>query len=323
MKNLNIEAFNIKNLFRRQQQRRDPPRDDCRKEREEANNFREAIERYDRQLRDAYDRIRNADDELRTKRNEIEENHRKIELISNLLHQANVDLQLTRQQLSDALIIVAKYNELLPKYNQLLKDYEELQKLYNKTKAELDETKYVLNLNNETMNLLNDINKYNSYENTLEKTIIQEHFAGGFSENFVESWVTISGNSKPAGSYYDENASTTYKNVKLQNNMLKNQIDKVSNIYSADNQRAMYQITNIEFQNNIHGYLLMVYYILLLVLIILFYFDIKNVSRIVKIGVVIAIVLYPWVIYLFEKSIYFIFAYLYSIVNGNVFFNDY
>ena len=305
MKNLQTESFNIRNIFRQ------PPRIDiCQREKDDVHNLRNRLEDRERQIREL-------EADLNNKRQEIEENHRKIEGISNLLHQANAELQLTKQQLSDALIIVAKYNELLPKYNQLLKDYEELQKLYNKTKAELEETKYMLNLNNETMNLANDISKHNSYQHTLDKTIIES-----FSEGFVESWVSEIG-SLPSSGGDNENSLKTYKNIKLQNDMLKNQIDKISNIYSADNQRAIYQTKNLEYQTTIYSYLLIVYYVLLIILIFLFYFDIKNVSRIVKIGVVIAIGIFPWIIYPFEKFIYFIFAYLYSIVNGNVFFNDY
>jgi len=309
MKNLQIEPFKIKNIFRHH--RIEQPRIDiCQSEKNKANDLRNRLGDREQQIRDL-------EADLNNKRYEIEENHRKIEGISNLLHQANAELLLTKQQLSDALIIVAKYNELLPKYNQLLKDYEELQKIYNKTKAELEETKYMLNLNNETMNLANDISKHNSYQHTLEKTVIES-----FSEGFIEPWITENGN-LPSSGGDNENSYKTYQNIKLQNDMLKNQIDKISNIYSADNQRAIYQTTNLEYQTTIYSYLLIAYYLLLVILIFLFYFDIKNVSRIVKVGIIIAIILYPWVIYLFEKFIYFIFAYLYSIVNGNVFFNDY
>ena len=254
--------------------------------------------------------------DLNEMRDELAKKQQKIDFISTTLNQANASSQLTKQQLNDALIIVAKYNELYPRYAQLVKDYETMQKSYNNNNKELDETKYLLNLNSETMNLVNDIDNHNNFQNTLDKTVIQEHF--------IESWRTGENTSLPSkGETYSENTSTTYKNIKQQNEILKNQIDKITNIYSADNQRVIYQTTNLDSQNSIYSYLFIAYYILLLGLIILFYFDIKNVSRNVKMGVVIAIGIFTWVIYPFEKIVYFIFSYLFSIVNGSVFFNDY
>ena len=106
--------------------------------------------------------------DLKETRDELTKKQQKIDFISTSLNQANASSQLTKQQLNDALIIVAKYNEIYPRYMQLVKDYETMQQLYNNNNKELDETKYVLNLNSETMNLVNDIDNHNNFQNTLD-----------------------------------------------------------------------------------------------------------------------------------------------------------
>uniref|UniRef100_A0A6C0DQP7 Uncharacterized protein n=1 Tax=viral metagenome TaxID=1070528 RepID=A0A6C0DQP7_9ZZZZ len=252
-------------------------------------------------------------------RKTINENNTKIEAISAMLHEANSSLQLTRKQLNDALIIVAKYNELYPKYLQLLKEYESLQKLYKKTKEELDEAKYLLKLNSETTHLTNEISQYNNYMKTLEKTTI---------EGFVESWTVGSDNKNvqytlPPNTTGVNNATTTFNSIKHQNDILENQINKIKDIYSTDNQRVIYQTVNLDRLSLTNTYLFIFYYILVLTLIIGLLFFIKNVPLISKIILILLVSLYPIVIYQLEKFIYFIFMYFFSFFHGNVYFNDY
>lgn len=251
-------------------------------------------------INELQNQINSLNDNINQLQSTINDNNNKINTISSLLNEANSTLQLTQQQLNDALIIVAKYNVLYPKYLQLQSDYNALLIQYNQTLAELAESKYMLALTDDTLGLSTNVIRYTNYQNTLNKSRI-EGFTGT-SDNYTNG---------------------TYVGIKNQNNILKTQVDKVNNIYSADNQRVIYQSANVNFLSRINAYMFGIYYFFLCVVAYLLAFSIKNIPRNFKILIVVLFAIYPVVMYQLERYVYFVVTYILSLFSGNVFFQDY
>ena len=110
--------------------------------------------------------------------------------------------------------------------------------------------------------------------------------------------------------------TSLYYEVKDQNNIIESQTKNMDELFSSDNQNINYKIEQIEYLHSINVLLFYLYFILIVILIILSI--IKPTGNLyVQIGAVIIIIIYPFLIYFFERRLYLLFLYLYSIFNGN------
>ena len=122
-------------------------------------------------------------------------------------------------------------------------------------------------------------------------------------------------NLQPVGSTHLDITGLYYE-VKNQNNAIETQIKNMGEVYSTDNQVINYKIEQTEYLHNINVILLYLYFLLLIILII--YLTIMPKSNLyVQVGLVITLVMYPFIIYFIEKRLYLLFLYLYSMLNGN------
>jgi len=123
----------------------------------------------------------------------------------------------------------------------------------------------------------------------------------------------ISGNS-PNGQFV-----SSYNLAHTQNELLKNNIKHVNQMYSTDNQNILYQMKKIENYKYFNKILVIIYFILMGISTI-FIFKTKKISSwVVKIIIVILLVIYPFIIYYLESYLYNFFSYMVAFLNGETY----
>jgi hypothetical protein len=110
-----------------------------------------------------------------------------------------------------------------------------------------------------------------------------------------------------------------YKLVKNENDIIENKIGELKDTYSTDNQKVRYQADKIISLRAMNFILYIVYFVLFLTLIYVLVFMNKTLSMKMKIVIIIIFFLYPFVIDLFQQFLYFLWKYIYAILNGNVY----
>jgi hypothetical protein len=106
-------------------------------------------------------------------------------------------------------------------------------------------------------------------------------------------------------------------NLEDQNKKLDAQFKKVGEVYSTDYQKSNYQNANVTYYKFANSILFLVYYIL--VAAIAFIVVRSDSSRIIKALLVIAFVVYPFVINNIEFLLYGLMKYIYAILSGTVY----
>ncbi len=114
----------------------------------------------------------------------------------------------------------------------------------------------------------------------------------------------------------DSNITYLYNLVKNQNTIIETQIKNTSELYSTDTQNINYKIEQIDYLHSISVLLFYIYFMLLFLLIICIVIN-PNGNLYIQIGLIITLIIYPFVIYFFEWKLYLLFLYIYSILNGN------
>lgn len=112
------------------------------------------------------------------------------------------------------------------------------------------------------------------------------------------------------------NITDLYQLVKNQNNIIETQIKNTSELYSTDNQNINYKIEQIDYLHGMNVLLFYIYFLLMFILIICVVIN-PNGNLYIQFGLIITLIIYPFVIYFFEWKLYLLFLYIYSILNGN------
>jgi len=208
------------------------------------------------------------------------------------------DLSNTRKSLSDLQVELANSNLL---YSQLLKTNE----LHEK--ALLTSSKIINESKKDTLDALTGT-AFKVKKNPVDTE--------GFSIGNQEGLKSLNG-----GSGFIADINDYYSTIVNQNNMLDTEAQKYKDIYSTDDQRVGYQNARISSLNTLNGIFKILYTILIIMLIVLFGFYRTNINLYHRVGIVIALILYPIFIHMAERTIYFWIHYLYSMYNGSSFQN--
>jgi hypothetical protein len=163
--------------------------------------------------------------------------------------------------------------------------------------------------------LLNDYNiQLKDKQGAMDYLSIKEHFSTieGLTPAESEAVVEITGN-------LDKNF---YNSIVNQNKQLDAEIQNYKNNYSTDDQKVFYQSQQVDYLNLFNSYLFIIYYALFLVLCYFLYYS-KTLSKYMRIGMVILITLYPFIIMTVEKNIFVVLMYIFAVINGNAYIKNY
>jgi uncharacterized coiled-coil DUF342 family protein len=205
---------------------------------------------------------------------------------------------------------------------QFKRKYNDMYSKYNSTNNKLNDTKNKLN---DTTNKLNDTtNKLLQTRNTLEQSIIayntQTDEMGVLTNriNVSEYFSVKEGlNADEADNIHynfkvlDRNLYTAMQD---QNSQLATEIEKYRNEHSTDDQKVNYEQQNIYLLLNTNYALKWIYFILFFVVVYFLYYT-KQYSMYSKIGFIILLAIYPFVIYTVEQKSVEFFKFLWSFVH--------
>jgi hypothetical protein len=213
--------------------------------------------------------------------------------------------QLTKQ----LKIVQEKNNNRTTQIQNINKKNENLKKDKKNIEAQLK-------LKTEEYNkLLNDYNiQLKDKQGAMDYLSIKEHFSTieGLTPAESEAVVEITGN-------LDKNF---YNSIVNQNKQLDAEIQNYKNNYSTDDQKVFYQSQQVDYLNLFNSYLFIIYYALFLVLCYFLYYS-KTLSKYMRIGMVILILLYPFIIMTVEKNIFVVLMYIFAVINGNAYIKNY
>jgi hypothetical protein len=213
--------------------------------------------------------------------------------------------QLTKQ----LKIVQEKNNNRTTQIQNINKKNENLKKDKKNIEAQLK-------LKTEEYNkLLNDYNiQLKDKQGAMDYLSIKEHFSTieGLTPAESEAVVEITGN-------LDKNF---YNSIVNQNKQLDAEIQNYKNNYSTDDQKVFYQSQQVDYLNLFNSYLFIIYYALFLVLCYFLYYS-KTLSKYMRIGMVILITLYPFIIMTVEKNIFVVLMYIFAVINGNAYIKNY
>jgi chromosome segregation ATPase len=207
-------------------------------------------------------------------------------------------------------------------YNDMYSKYNDTNNKLNDTKNKLNDTKNKLD---DTTNKLDDTtNKLLQTRNTLEQSIIayntQTDEMGVLTNriNVSEYFSVKEGlNADEADNIHynfkvlDRNLYTAMQD---QNSQLATEIEKYRNEHSTDDQKVNYEQQNIYLLLNTNYALKWIYFVLFLVVVYFLYYT-KQYSMYFKIGLIILLTIYPFVIYTVEEKSYEFFKFLWSFVH--------
>jgi len=117
-------------------------------------------------------------------------------------------------------------------------------------------------------------------------------------------------------------SSSTYNLIQSQNTLLSKMITESTNKNMTYNQKSVYQGGDIATLTTINNYLLFFYYVVVLVLFYYLYYDDKF-SRFRKFLIVLLFLVYPYLVNLLKDYVVKVVLFLYSVVNINVYENNY
>jgi hypothetical protein len=213
--------------------------------------------------------------------------------------------QLTKQ----LKIVQEKNNNRTTQIQNINKKNENLKKDKKNIEAQLK-------LKTEEYNkLLNDYNiQLKDKQGAMDYLSIKEHFSTieGLSELEKSAVKELTGN-------LDKNF---YNSIVNQNKQLDAEIQNYKNNYSTDDQKVFYQSQQVDYLNLFNSYLFIIYYALFLVLCYFLYYS-KTLSKYMRIGMVILITLYPFIIMTIEKNIFVVLMYIFAVINGNAYIKNY
>lgn len=117
------------------------------------------------------------------------------------------------------------------------------------------------------------------------------------------------------------NYTTLFNKVKAENDRLENTYNKIKNEHSADAQKSRYVGLSEQILKTIYTYSFWIYILLAVVLCVLIYY--KPLSPIMKAGIIVAILGFPFYIFPLENATYILCIYLYNIMVSTVYNNGY
>ena len=108
-----------------------------------------------------------------------------------------------------------------------------------------------------------------------------------------------------------------YNSVKWQNDMIENQQAKMRDMYSTDQQKVRYLISDISWYTYVNFFLWIIFYILCLAVIYYtFYGKERGLSMYVKIVIILAFLIFPMVCTSVELLLYRLGSYINALVMG-------
>lgn len=164
----------------------------------------------------------------------------------------------------------------------------------------------ILKLNNE----INDLNQKLVDERTITDPILSISNKAIQDVKITGINTTINSNDK----YYTYYTAITKQNEKLS--------DKVKNANSGDftyDQKANFQYEQVSTFVQLNYILFIAYYVFIIVIVGLLFFVQKNMSIYLKIAIIVALIIYPFIIYTIEEFIYTWGSYTTALISGTVY----
>ena len=112
-----------------------------------------------------------------------------------------------------------------------------------------------------------------------------------------------------------------YNSLNAQNLSLESTIHHINSLYSADDQKSQYQSMQTESINTAIYVFYFIYFALLIVVAFILVFNFSTMSLYFRGAIMAAFIAYPFTIGYIEMFVYISGAYMYSILNGNVYTN--
>lgn len=163
--------------------------------------------------------------------------------------------------------------------------------------------------------LLNDYNiQLKDKQGAMDYLTINEHFSTieGLTLSEAQSILQLTGN-------IDLNY---YNSIANQNKQMDTEIQKNKNNYSTDDQKVYYQSQQVDYLNLFNSYLFIIFYSLLIILCYFLYYS-KTLSNYMKIGMIVGLTLFPFIIMTIEKNAYNTIMYIFAIINGIAYTKNY
>jgi uncharacterized protein YdcH (DUF465 family) len=210
---------------------------------------------------------------------------------------------------NDLNLVKTQYNNSIIRIQNINTKFDDL----NREKKNIEGQ---LKIKNEQYNkLLNDYNvQLKDKQGVMDYLTINEHFSTieGLTPAEIDAVVKLTGN-------LDKNF---YNSIVNQNNQLDTEIQQYKNNYSTDDQKVFYQSQQVDYLNIFNSYLFIIYYAFLIIFCYFLYYS-NTMSKYMKIGILLLLILYPFSIMMIEKNIYNTIMYIFSFINGIAYANNY
>jgi hypothetical protein len=191
--------------------------------------------------------------------------------------------------------VTSQLNTQITHYNTLKQQYKYVKKLL---KAEIQKVKNCNNAN-DSLTQSFDLFKQHNYVTSSEKFSTME---GLTTQESTGVNIELKNNDR-----------TVYNAIHDQNNKLTTEIERYRNEYSTDEQKVNYEQQDIYIMLKAMNILKWIYFFLFLILFYFIYYT-NNYSTYFKIGIIIILAIYPFVIYPLEKKGYDLLNYLWSFI---------
>jgi hypothetical protein len=116
-----------------------------------------------------------------------------------------------------------------------------------------------------------------------------------------------------------------YNQIVEQNRILDEKIRNLKDSFTTDDQKVFYENQQYEYLVKIRTILYYFYYFLVIIFFFILFIHNRNdnVSKIWKAVLLLLFIVYPYAIGIIEKTIYTVFLFMYAIVNGDAYMNNY
>ena len=164
----------------------------------------------------------------------------------------------------------------------------------------------IIKLNDE----INDLNQKLRDERTITDPILSVSNNAIQDAKITEINANINSNDK----YYTYYAAITKQNEKLS--------DKLKNVNSGDftyDQKANFQYENVSRFVQLNYIFFVAYFVFIIILVGLLFFVQKNLSIYLKVAIIVALIIYPFIIYTIEEFIYTWGSYTTALISGTVY----
>jgi len=187
----------------------------------------------------------------------------------------------------------------------------------NSKKAEITRLNYKINDISNTNQFLKDkmygSKKQPGFLNILTKKSQSEHFSNINNREGMNLIEGIDATQTDSNNVINENKLL---NVINENKLLESQIQQNQNNYTTDDTQVFYKTQQYYRQQNLNFILFIIFYSLILGLAVYLFIFNNTINVYLKIFITILLAIYPFIIESIEFFVYFIFYYVYALING-------